>query len=161
MSDISFLVRPVMSDPVVSGTVARWPLCPWNFPGENTGVGCHFIHQGVFLTQGLNLHLLPLVHWPVSSSPLMPPLYLTNNDCVCSVVSGSLWPYGRQPLRFLGLWDCPGKNTGVGCHFILQGIFLTQGSNLHLQHWQPSSLPLHHLGSQPSYLVLCYMLCND
>ena len=77
-------MRPVMSDPVVSGTVARWPLCPWNFPGENTGVGCHFIHQGVFLTQGLNLHLLPLLHWPVHSSLSAPPLYLTNNDCVCA-----------------------------------------------------------------------------
>ena len=26
-------------------------------------------------------------------------------------------------------WDSPGKNTGVGCHFLLQGIFLTHGSN--------------------------------
>ena len=31
-------------------------------------------------------------------------------------------------------WDSPGKNTGVGCHFLLQGIFLTQGSNPHLLH---------------------------
>ena len=30
--------------------------------------------------------------------------------------------------------DSPGKNTGLGCHDLLQGIFLTQGSNLHLQH---------------------------
>ena len=29
-------------------------------------------------------------------------------------------------------WDCPGKNTGVGCHFLLQEVFLTQGSNTHL-----------------------------
>ena len=29
-------------------------LCPWDFPGKNTGVGCHFLLQGVFLTQGLN-----------------------------------------------------------------------------------------------------------
>ena len=33
-------------------------LCPWNFPGKNTGVGCHFLLQGIFLTQGLNLGLL-------------------------------------------------------------------------------------------------------
>ena len=31
-------------------------------------------------------------------------------------------------------WDSPGRNTGVGCHFFLQGVFLTQGSNLHLLH---------------------------
>ena len=36
----------------------------------------------------------------------------------------------------------PGKNTGAGCHFILQEIFLTQVSNLCLLHWQVDSLPL-------------------
>ena len=41
----------------------------------------------------------------------------------------------------------PGKNTGVGCHFLLQGIFLTQGSNLSLLPWQADSLPQCHLGS--------------
>ena len=42
------------------------------------------------------------------------------------------------------------KNTGVGCHFLLQGIFPTQGSNLtllHLPHWQADSLRLNHSGS--------------
>ena len=33
-----------------------------------------------------------------------------------------------------GSWDFPGKDTGVGCHFLLQGIFPTQGSNLGLLH---------------------------
>ena len=48
-------------------------------------------------------------------------------------------------MRLHSSWDLPGKNTGVGCHFLLQGISLTQGSNpclLHLLHWQVSSLPL-------------------
>ena len=40
-----------------------------------------------------------------------------------------------------------GKNTEVGCHFILQGIFLTQGLNPQFLHWQVDSLPLRHLGS--------------
>ena len=39
----------------------------------------------------------------------------------CSVVSDSLQPHGLYPTRFLCLWDFPGKNTGVGCHFLLQG----------------------------------------
>ena len=39
------------------------------------------------------------------------------------------------------------KNTGVGCHFFLQGIFPIQGTNLHLLHWQVDSLPLSHQGS--------------
>ena len=41
--------------------------------------------------------------------------------------------------------DSPGKNTGVGCHALLQGILPTQGSNLPLLcllHWQAGSLPL-------------------
>ena len=41
----------------------------------------------------------------------------------------------------------PGKNTGIGCHFLLQGIFLTQGSKPCLLHWQADSLPLSHPGS--------------
>ena len=40
-----------------------------------------------------------------------------------------------SPARFLCPWDSPGKNTGVGCYFLLQGIFPTQGSNPSLQHW--------------------------
>ena len=37
---------------------------------ENTGVGCHFVLQGIFLTQGSNPHLLSLLHWQAGSSPL-------------------------------------------------------------------------------------------
>ena len=33
-------------------------LCPWNFPGKNIGMDCHFLLQGIFITQGLNLGLL-------------------------------------------------------------------------------------------------------
>ena len=67
-----------------------------------------------------------------------------------SAVSDFLRPCGlfltvacQAPLSM----DSPGKNTGVGCHFLLQGIFLTQGSNQHLLHWQVGSLLLHRLGS--------------
>ena len=37
--------------------------------------------------------------------------------------------YGLEPARLLCSWDSPGKNAGVGCHALLQGIFQTQGSN--------------------------------
>ena len=56
---------PTLCDPC-----GLWParlLCPWDFPGQNTGVGCHFLLRGLFPTQGLNLHLLP---WQVGSLPL-------------------------------------------------------------------------------------------
>ena len=56
-------------------------------------------------------------------------------------------PHGLQPARLLCPWDFPGKNTGVGCHFLLQGIFLTQGSNPHLLHWQADSVVLSHQGN--------------
>ena len=44
------------------------------------------------------------------------------------------------PARLLRPWDSPGKNTGVGCHCLLQGIFPNQGSNPGLLHWQADSL---------------------
>ena len=52
---------------------------------------------------------------------------------------------GRQVAVLLCTRGLPGKNTGAACHFLLQGIFPTPGSNLHLlhlQHWQADSLPL-------------------
>ena len=53
--------------------------------------------------------------------------------CVnCSFVSNSLQPHGLKLVRFLCPWDSPGKNTGVGCHSLLQGIFPSPGSNTRL-----------------------------
>ena len=46
--------------------------------------------------------------------------------------------------RILCSWNFQAGNTEVGCHFPLQGIFLPQGLNLHLLHWQTDSLPLSH-----------------
>ena len=61
--------------------------------------------------------------------------------CCCLVVSSSLKLHGLQPTRLLCSRDFPDKNTGVGCHFLLQGIFLTQGSKLRFLHWQADSTP--------------------
>ena len=61
-----------------------------------------------------------------------------------------VWPFAASwTARLLCPWNFPGKNTGAGCHFLLQEIFLTQGPNLCLLHWQAESLPLSHLGSPP------------
>ena len=46
------------------------------------------------------------------------------------------------------LQDFPSKNTGMGCHFLLQELFPTQGSNLHLLHWQADSFTIEPPGSQ-------------
>ena len=50
------------------------------------------------------------------------------------VMSSSLRPHGLQPTRLLCPWDSPGKNTAVGCHALLQGIFPTEGLNPGLLH---------------------------
>ena len=55
--------------------------------------------------------------------------------------------------RLLCLWDFPGKNTGEGCCFLLQGIFSAQGSNPGLLHWQVGSLPLNQWGSQGAFCL--------
>ena len=69
-----------------------------------------------------------------------------------SVRSNSLGPHGPQPARILSPRDFPGKNTGVGCYFLLQGIFPTQELNLGLlrllhyrqilSHWATEDSPL-------------------
>ena len=60
-------------------------------------------------------------------------------DC-CSLVAESCPTFSDsmdcKPARLLCPWDFPGKNTGVGGHSLLQGIFPTQGSNPHLLHWR-------------------------
>ena len=71
----------------------------------------------------------------------------------CSVMSNSLRPHGLQPTRLLHPWNFPGKNTGVVCHFLLQGIFLTQESNPGLPHCRQMLYHLSHLGS-PKYPLL-------
>ena len=50
-------------------------------------------------------------------------------ECCCcswvaSVVSDSVRPHGLQPTRLRRPWDSPGKNTGVGCHFLLQWTWI-------------------------------------
>ena len=62
----------------------------------------------------------------------------------------TLWSVGCQAPLSMGFsrqeyWsEKKKKNTGVGCHFLHQGILLTQGSNPHLLHWQVDSLLLSY-----------------
>ena len=75
--------------------------------------------------------------------------------CVCTLscpTLATLWIVAHQAP----LWNFPGNNTGVDCHFLLWEIFLTQELNLsllHLLHWQAASLSLCHLGSPQALLV--------
>ena len=57
-----------------------------------------------------------------------------NESASHSVESDHLRPHGLEPARLLCSWNSPGKNTGVGGHFLLPGISLTQGLNQGLLH---------------------------
>ena len=71
-------------------------------------------------------------------------LWLQHLTCLIPKSCPTLQSHGLQPARLFCPWGFPGKNTGVGCQFLLQGILLTQGLNLCLLCWQVGSLPLGH-----------------
>ena len=119
---VSFLV---MSDSFQPHGPTRL-LCPWGSPGKNTGVGCHFLFQGIFLTQGLNpgfLHCRRMLYlwatgiWKVKVK--VDQLCLT----LCDPMDYMHFFYSPSPR------NSPGKNTGMASLSLLQGFFLTQGLN--------------------------------
>ena len=89
-------------------------------------------------------------------TPLRTPMrpYNTALDHIASVLnrpvmSNSLGPHGLQPAGLLCPWDFPGKNTGVDCHFLLQGIFSIQESpgKPYLAGYRHISIISHQLSS--------------
>ena len=100
--EVKFLSRVRLF--VTPWIVAHQALSPWDFPGMNTRVGCRFL-------RGCKYTLLYIL------------------SCCCLVAKSR--PTLATP-RTVAQWappsmGFPDKNTGVGCHFLLQGIFLTQG----------------------------------
>ena len=95
-------------------------------------------------------------------------VYVCIYICACVLSDSScvqfFMTYGLLPARLLCPWDSPGKNTRVGCHALLQGIFPTQESNsylLHLLHYRRVHYPLGHLGSPYTYkCVFCVCVCT-
>ena len=67
-------------------------------------------------------------------------------------------PHGLQPINLLCLQGFPGKNTRVGCHFLLHGIFPTQ---MPLLYWQVDSLPLTHQGTSTLLINVIDLIRND
>ena len=69
----------------------------------------------------------------------------------------TLWPHELYSPPGSSVHGILQARTGVGCHALLQGIFLTQGSNLcflHLLHWQADSLPLAPPGNENALKML-------
>ena len=74
-------------------------------------------------------------------------LYKQSKMHACSVVLDSVRSHALLLFRLLCPWDFPGKNAGVDCHFLLQGIFPTHESNLGLPHCGQTLYRLSHQGS--------------
>ena len=140
-------------------------------------MGCHVLFHSIFQTQGSTrshaLQVDSLPSEPPGNHPPAPATLAKSNKnrsalkfkgrkqkkrkvsrCLMpGVKSLQSCPSPCDPMdcsstRLLCPWDFPGKNTGVGCHFLLRGILLTQELNCILLHWQTGSLPLSHQGSQ-------------
>ena len=92
----------------------------------------------------LTAHLFPLGRFPPPPAPALAPLLLLSHRVVSRLFAAP-WTCSLPGSSVHGI--SPGKDTGAGCHFLLQGISPTQESNLHLLHRQADSLPLSHLGS--------------
>ena len=99
-----------------------------------------------------------------ASSCWLDPLIIILCHSLCAQSLSHVWlfvtPMGCSPPGSFVHKDSPGKNTGVGCHALLQGIFKTQGSNLHLPHCRRILNHLNHWGSPyvPLYLWSFYLL---
>ena len=85
----------------------------------------------------------------------------------CSVISNSLWPMDYSPSDSSIHRIFPDKNTEVGCHFLLQEIFLIQWLSARVLHWQAGSLLLPPLGKPPlpfcqksMCVYVCVCVCN-
>ena len=79
----------------------------------------------------------------------------------CSVVSDSLRLHGLWPTWLLCLWSSADKNTGVGLHSLLKGIFPIQGLNPGLLHWRQIVYHLSHQGSPSHRYCYCKISLND
>ena len=108
-----------------------WPFFFFRGSSRPMGKNCDFY---VSYTAGDSL---PLNH---PGSPLRP--MQVSESGSRSVASNSSWPQGLEPANLLCPWNSPGKNTGVDCHFLLQGLFPGPGVAL-----QADSLPAELSGN--------------
>ena len=129
-----------------------------NSPGQNTGVCCHALLQGIFPTQGSNPGLPHCKQILCHLSHREAQEYWNECCCCCCSVSQlcpTLWDaMDCSPPGSSVHGDSPGKNTGVGCHSLLQGIFSTQGLNLGLLHCGQILYKLSYQGSLPGTVIV-------
>ena len=105
-------------------------LCPWNSPAKNTEVCCHSLFQGIFPNQGSNSGLLQcrqilqilhcLSHQGSPRKEKGDSIWFQGPEWVTAAKSLQSCPTLCNPIDIPRPWDSPGKNTRVGCHFLLQ-----------------------------------------
>ena len=116
-------------------------LCLWDFSDKNTGVGCHFLLQGIVPSQGLNLHLQWLLHWHIDFLKI---IYLS---CAGSSLLCGLFPSCRRQGSHCGCLSCCGAQTqqlrcaGFVAHLPRPGIkpvspaLAQSGTEMYLLQW--------------------------
>ena len=137
-------------------TVAHQAPLSMGFSRKNTGVGCHALLQGIFPTQGLNpgvLHCRQILYhcnqmephstWPFGAKDLSGSSSSSSSLCVlgCVRLFATPWTVSCQAPLSMGFSR---KNIGVGCHFLLQGIF-------RIQEWNPGLLHCRQIVDRLSY----------
>ena len=146
-------------------TKAHQAPLPMGFSRQEYWSGLHTLLQGIFLTQGSNPCLLHLLHWQAGSLPLVPPRKPQFQVSVQFSSVAKSCPTLCDPMdcSLPGSsvhGDSPGKNTGVGCHALLQGIFPTQELNWGLLHCRQILYQLSYQGS-PNELIGATKCCQQ
>ena len=139
----------------------------WKIPLE-IGIPDHLtclvqnLHVGQEATE-LDMEQQTVPNWERSMSRLYIVTLLFNLHAECTVLIApqlcpSLRPHRLYPTRLLCPWSSPGKNTGVGCHFLLQGIYATQELNPALLHCRQILYHLSHQGIPQGNCIMEYYL---
>ena len=129
--------------------------CPWDSPGKNIGVDCHFFLQCMKVKSESEVaQLCPTLSDPMDCSlpsssvhGIFQARVLEWVAIAFSIIYIYIYTYTQiySPTRLQCLWNSPSKNTGEGCHFLFQGIFSTQKSNLGLLHCRGTMVLVYSL----------------
>ena len=121
-------------------------LSPWYSPVKNTEVGP---------SPGIYVYVYVYVHTHTHTR-----IWKESERVSHSVASDALWPQGLKPTGLLCPWHSPGKNTRMGSHSLLQGIFPTQGLKSGLLHCRQITYQLSHQGSPTYVCMYMYIYIN-
>ena len=140
-----YVVEELYNTPIPFTFLVLVVLCVFTPPGSSLDKGTiiSYLGDSNSLLIGLfapkcSFSTFPTI-WPDWSFQIV---NVIKSFACCSLTHVRLFcnPHGLQPTRLFCPWNFRSKNTGVGCHFLFQGVFPTQGWNLHLLHWQADSL---------------------